>query len=138
MKDKTHKKMQEKLSLLTELIKLADADNSSREEEYLFMQWVAGSIGVSSADFNKLFDEFVEFTPPKLEVDRIIQFQRMVILANVDGEVDENEIQKIREMGLRMALNELAVDQVLAEMEEAENGILPADRLVEIFKIYHN
>ncbi len=130
--------MQEKLSLLTELIKLADADNSSREEEYLFMQWVAGSLGVSSADFNKLFDEYVEFTPPKLEVDRIVQFQRMVILANVDGEVDENEIQKIRELGMRMALNELAVDQVLAEMKEAENGILPADRLVHIFKIYHN
>lgn len=130
--------MEEKLSLLSELIKLADVDKNNREEEYLFLQWVAGSIGVTSEAFNKLFDEYADFTPPKLEVDRIVQFQRMVILANVDGEVDEKEISKIRELGMRMGLNGQAVNQVLSEMKDAENGILSAHRLVQIFKVYHN
>ncbi|MFT4678618.1 MAG: hypothetical protein ACI84C_000384 [Flavobacteriales bacterium] len=60
----------------------------------------------------------------------------MVILVNGDGQVSVLEISEIREMGMRMGLNELAVNQVLTEIQKAENGMLSTDRLVQILKVY--
>ena len=37
-----------------------------------------------SPGFLKVFDENISFQPPKLEGDRIVQFQRLILLMNVD------------------------------------------------------
>ena len=74
--------MKEKLSLLTELIKLVNCDNNQKKEEYQFLLMVAEQPGVPKNDFDSLFDEYIEFTPPKLEFDRILQFQRLTLYIN--------------------------------------------------------
>jgi hypothetical protein len=76
--------------------------------------------------------------PPKLEVDRIVQFHRLVLLMNVDLETSHLEINYIKEAGIRMGLNPLAIEQVLNEMNSFPNKIIPPERLLEIFQLYHN
>ena len=71
--------MDEKLSLLTELIKLSRCDNEVREKEYDFLLSIAQSLQVSKENFDGLFDEYIEFTPPESEFDRILQFHRLVL-----------------------------------------------------------
>lgn len=128
----------EKRSLLSELIKMAKADNSIRDVEFQFLLSIASQMGVSKDDFKELFEEYIEFNPPKLEFDRIVQFQRLVLLMNVDLEIDETELIYIKDLGMRMGLNPLAIEEVLSIMYDYPNKVVPPEKLLGIFKTYHN
>ena len=125
-------------SLLAELIKLAQADNDVRDIEFQFLLTIASQLGVTVDDFKILFEQYIKFMPPKLEVDRIVQFHRLVLLMNVDLETSHLEINYIKDAGIRMGLNPLATEQVLSEMNSFPNKIIPPERLLEIFQLYHN
>lgn len=130
--------MKEKLSILTELIKLAKVDMKLEDEEYQFLQVIANLLEIEKEQLDSLILEYVEFTPPPLEVDRILQFQRLVLLANVDMKLDSSELDMLKKAGLKLGLNLEAVEIVLAEMKKSKNGMVPVDRLIKIFKVYHN
>ena len=88
--------------------------------------------------FQKLFDEYSEFAPQPSEFDRIFQFHRLVLVANVDLNVNSAEIAQLKECGLRLGLRPTAVENVLTEMKKHENGMVPADVMLKIFQVYHN
>ena len=128
----------ERLSLLTELIKLARADREVRELEFEFLLLLADQMGITKAEFLQLFEDYIAFHPPKLEFERIIQLHRLVLIMNVDQEADESEKNHIREVGIRMGLHPMATEKVLEMMCEFPNGMIPPDTLISIFKTYHN
>ena len=130
--------MREQLGLLAELIKLARADQTVRHEEYNFLLNLALLLGVSKAELDTLFEELIECKPPKLENDRILQFHRMILLANVDHHIDKREMAFLRDAGIRMGLNPLTIEQVLQEMQTVENGKLSPEHLIKIFQVNHN
>jgi len=130
--------MKEKLSLLTELIKLARVDNELREKEYDFLLSVASSLNVAREEFDALFDEYIEFTPEKSEFDRILQFHRLVLLMNIDKETSEKELIHLKNIGIRIGLNPNATNKVLEVMNNYPNKVIPADTLIEIFKENYN
>lgn len=133
MEDRT-----ERLSLLSELIKLAKADKEIREQEYQFLAAIAHQLEITSEEFKELFDTYIEFTPPKMEMDRIVQFQRLVLMMNVDDEIKETELNHIKSLGIRMGLSPGATNAVLHEMNKYETGVIPPNRLMEIFKAQFN
>lgn len=133
MTDKT-----EKLSLMTELIKLANTDRELRESEYQFLLAIALQLQITPEEFKPLFDQYIDFTPPKNEFDRILQFQRLILLSNIDLQNDEKEIAFIRETGMKMGLNTLAIDEVLRRMNDYENKVIPPEKLIEIFTRNYN
>lgn len=130
--------MDEKLSLLADLVKLANADNDFREEEQQFIYAIAMQMGVSPQDYTRIFNGNINFIPPKLESNRILQFQRLILVMSVDGDASPKEIQLIKQLGLKMGLNPMAINTVLNEMHNYKNNMLPPNRLIEIFKQYHN
>ncbi len=130
--------MKEKLSLLTELIKLASCDKTVRQKEYDFILAIAERLGISKVQFDPLFAEYIEFTPPQSEFDRILQFHRLVLLMNIDQEPGSREMDFIKDLGIRMGLSPLATNKVLVEMNNYPNKMMPAERLIEIFREQHN
>ena len=128
----------EKLGLLAQLVKMAQADDKIRDIEFQFLLSLAAQMGVTKEEFKRLFEENIQFQPPKLESDRIIQFQRLILLMNVDLEIDEREMDYIKDLGIRMGLHPSATDTVLREMHNYENKIVPPARLIEIFSTFHN
>lgn len=130
--------MKEKLSLLTELIKLAQCDHKVREQEYRFLWTIAKSLQVSKEDFDSLFEEHIEFTPPESEFERILQFHRLVLLMNVDEESSDSELEFLRDIGIRLGLNPNATNRVLATMNDYPKKVIPPDKLIEIFKENYN
>lgn len=128
----------EKLSLLTELIKLARTDSELRDEEFIFLHAIAQQLEVSDEEFKGLFDKYIEFTPPKSELERIVQFQRLILVMNIDKNVNEKELNHIRDIGIKMGLQPTATNRLLRLMEEHENGVIPPDTLISIFRIQHN
>ncbi|MEZ5069911.1 MAG: TerB family tellurite resistance protein [Bacteroidales bacterium] len=130
--------MEEKLSLLTELIKLARSDKDLRQEEYDFLLQIAESLEVPREEFTGLFEQYIEFSPPKSEFERILQFQRLILLMNVDREARPEEIKTLKGIAIRLGLNPMATNAVLDQMTKHPNGVVPADKLVEIFKRHYN
>lgn len=130
--------LKERLSLLTELIKLAKSDELLRQAEFDFLYAIAKQLDISDDQFRDLFENYIEFTPPKNEMDRIVQFQRLILMMNVDRSVSSEELDHIREIGIRMGLAPRATDKVLETMKNFENGLIPPDELISIFKTFHN
>lgn len=128
----------EKLGLIAQLVRLAKADNHLKESEFQFLLALAAQMGVTKEDFKEIFEKNIEFNPPRLEAERIVQFQRLILLMNVDLEIDASEIEYIKGVGIRMGLHPAATDTVLKEMHNYENKVIPPARLIEIFSTYHN
>lgn len=126
------------MSILTELIKMARVDTEVRQIEYDFMLAIAKMLGVEEGEFRKLFDQYSEFAPQPSEFDRIFQFHRLVLVANVDLDVNSEEIAQLKECGLRLGLRPTAVENVLEEMKKHENGMVPPEIMLKIFQVYHN
>lgn len=130
--------MNERNSLLAELIKMANADNSIRDMEFQFLLTISSQMGVTKDDFKELFEQHIEFQPPKLEFERIIQFQRLVLLMNIDLEIAESEMQYIKDLGIRMGLHPMATNEVLNVMNRYPNKVVPPEVLIQIFRTFHN
>ena len=130
--------MEEKLSLLAELIKLARCDNKLSEQEYLFLWSVAQSLHIDKPEFEKLFNADIDLKAPVSEFDRILQFHRLVLLMNIDKISSDKEIRFLKDIAIRLGLNPMATNQVLRTMNEYPNKVIPADRLISIFKEHYN
>ena len=130
--------MNEKLSILSELIKLSIIDKSNKEEEYSFISMIAESLAVSKDQLDMLFSEYAEYAPPKLEIGRILQLQRLILLANIDMEVDKTEKNLIFKAGIRLGLRPESIESVLIKMKDYPGGMIPENELISIFKSYHN
>jgi hypothetical protein len=128
----------ERLSLLSDLIRLAKADGEVQNIEFDLMLQMAIQLGVTTEEFKSLFEKYIDEVPPKLESDRIIQFHRLVLLMNVDEEAEIQEIEYIKHAGIKMGLNPLATNHILRIMYDYPKRIIPTQKLIEIFKLYHN
>ena len=128
----------EKLGLLAQLVQMAQSDDKIRDVEFQFLLSLAAQMGVTKDEFKRLFEENIEFQPPKLESERIVQFQRLILLMNIDLEIDQSELDYIKDLGIRMGLHPMATNTVLKEMHNYENKVIPPARLIEIFRTYHN
>jgi len=130
--------LKEKLSILSELIKLARIDKELRDEEFNFLFAVSKMLGIDKAEFERLFNEYIEYTPPAIETNRILQFYRMVLLINSDLNASSEELSFVKSAGLRFGLHTDAIEIVLFEMKNHKKGIVPEDKLIEIFKTHYN
>ncbi len=130
--------IEEKRSLISEMIAFAKADKKIKEEEYQFIRIVAEQLQLSKEDVDALFDKQVDYVPVKPESQRILQFHRLVLLMNVDQEANQQELRKIKELGLKMGLRAEAIDTVLREMFNYENKVIPPGELINIFKRHYN
>lgn len=129
---------EEKLSILSEMIAFAKADNVLRVAEYAFLVDVASSLGIEKDVFDGLLQEKAEKKILKTQAERIVQFHRLVLLMNVDKEQHQSEIRKLHNVGLSMGLPPSAISQVLEVMHQYPNKVVPPDVLIKIFTAHYN
>lgn len=128
----------EKLSLLSEMIAFAKADKEIKKIEYNFLLGVAKQLEVSREDFDYLIEHPINYVNLKSHSERIVQFHRLVLLMHIDKERTQAEIVKLYNYGLRMGLSHESITKVLYLMEGFPNMIVPADVLIDIFKVQYN
>jgi uncharacterized tellurite resistance protein B-like protein len=128
----------EVLSLLSEMITLVRSDHEVNQKEYNFIYAIALQFGIDKEELDELFNKNVKYSPPKPESERILQFHRLVLLMNVDEVQHPEEINKLKEFGVRMGLSPFAIDRVLKIMNNFEDKIVPPNVLIDIFKTYYN
>ena len=128
----------EVLSLLSEMITFVRSDHEVNQKEYNFIYAIALQFGIDKEELDELFNKNVKYSPPKPESERILQFHRLVLLMNVDEVQHPEEINKLKEFGVRMGLSPFAIDRVLKIMNNFEDNIVPPNVLIDIFKTYYN
>ncbi|MBD3862543.1 MULTISPECIES: TerB family tellurite resistance protein [Olleya] len=128
----------EKLSLLSEMIAFAKSDDSIKSVEYNFLLAVAKQLEISREDFDYLINNPVNRMVLKSHSERIVQFHRMVLLMHVDQERTQQELAKLYNYGLRMGLNHESITKVLYLMEGFPDMMVPAEVLIDIFKVQYN
>ena len=128
----------EKLSLLSEMIAFAKSDDSIKSVEYNFLLAVAQQLEVSREDFDYLINNPVNRMVLKSHSERIVQFHRMVLLMLVDQERTQQVLAKLYNYGLRMGLNHESITKVLYLMEGFPDMMVPAEVLIDIFKVQYN
>lgn len=130
--------MDEKKSMLSALIELSKVDGKVTEMETGFIHQIGMQLGVAENELLDLFEHPVEFNPPKQHFERIVQFQRMVLLMNVDLKVDEKELAHLKFMGMRLGLNPNAVNEVLTRMYDYPDNMIPPNDLIAIYAKHMN
>jgi len=130
--------MDEKKSMISELIELSKVDGKVTEMETGFIHQIGKQMGLEEADMLHLFEFPFPYTPPTEHFERIVQFQRMVLLMNVDMEVHDKELAHLRFMGMRLGLNPNAVNEVLEKMHDYPNNMIPPNDLIAIYAKHMN
>ncbi|EGV42930.1 TerB family tellurite resistance protein [Bizionia argentinensis JUB59] len=128
----------EKLSLLSEMISFANNEKDLKPIEYSFLLAIAKQLGICRADFDYLTVNPITYIHLKSQSERIVQFHRLVLLMNIDVEHTLKSEIKLYNYGLRMGLSHESINKVLYIMEEFPNKIVPADVLIDIFKVQYN
>ena len=128
----------EKLSLLSEMIAFARLDKSLKEIEYNFLLGVARQLDITREDFEYLLENPATYVHLKSHSERIVQFHRLVLLMNMNGEYTSKEIMRLHNFGLRMGLSHESINRVLELMESFPDRIIPPDFLIDIFKVKYN
>ena len=129
---------QEKLSILSELIAFARVDYRIKDDEYDFLLSVANLMEVKKSSLDSLLKKKSEITIPTTQMERIVQFHRLLLLMNVDNEQHKKEIEKLHNIGLWMGLPPSAITQVLEVMHQYPNKVVPTDVLLRIFRAHYN
>ncbi|WP_276390214.1 TerB family tellurite resistance protein [Eudoraea chungangensis] len=130
--------LEEKLSILSEMIAFAKADEDLNDSEYNFLFSVATNLGVNKKTFDSLFKAKAQKIIPKTQAERILQFHRLLLLMNVDNNQRLVEISKLHNIGLGMGLPPSAIEQVLSVMHQYPDKIVPPEVLIDIFKAHYN
>ena len=130
--------MPEKKSIISELISLSKVDGVVADDEVALIRTLGEMIGLSDREILDVFRNPAPFTPPQAPMDRILQFHRLVLLMNIDGEVNPKEIQHLKFAGIKLGLDADAAEEVLVKMQEYENNLIPPDALLAIFTKHLN
>ncbi len=123
----------EKMSMMAELVKLARADEEVRTEEIQFLSAIAIDLGITDADLQTLVNRHIEFVVPRDDANRILQFQRLVLLLFVDFKISEKEVIALKTVGMKLGLSPDAIDNVLKEMDQNGGKALDIEELKGIF-----
>lgn len=129
---------EEKLSLLSEMLSFAKTDGVVKDEEYRFIIAVAAQLNISKDEVDNLDVSEVDKKILKPESQRILHFQRLVLLMNIDKKASQKELHTIKDFGFKMGLRPEAVHTVLREMHNYPNKMIPPDRLMKIFTRFYN
>lgn len=129
---------EEKRSLLSDLIALSKVDNNVSFMEEHFIYSVAQQLNISSEELKHIHENPVPFNPQDIEMERITQFYRLLLLMKMDGEYHEKEIEFCKNMGLKMGLPPAATNEVMKRIIASEQGYLPPEEVIKIFQTHHN
>lgn len=113
-------------------------DGEIKPSEIQLIEKLAERMTIPKSDVYKLFQNPKPSRPPFSEADRITHFYKLMLVMRVDGETDDSELETLVNFGLKMGIRPGVADQILKKMDQYENGIVPADELLNIFKIYYN
>jgi hypothetical protein len=135
--DSTH---EEKLSHISDLIRISKIDGDESHMELNFINSVADRLGVSRKEVQDIYQGKlnIQFKTPKHENQVIDQFHRIVLLIGIDKMITKEEVELCFQLGVKMGLNYNAIMEVLKKAMSNPAFIMQKKEMEGIFNKYRN
>lgn len=130
--------IQEKKSLIKDLINLSEIDGEQNMSEMQFIYAIAKSFGMTDEELTNLRNEDIDFIPPAKPFDRIEHMHRLMLLMASDNTFLDVEKRFLINIGLKMGLRPEAVSALFEKMEASETNIISPEEIMEVYTIYYN
>ncbi len=124
--------------LLSDLIQMVMADGKVNPSEISFIQKLAVRMDIPEEEVVALFEKPQPSKPIFSEVERITHFYKLILVMKIDNEVHPKELMALKNFSLQMGIRPNVADQILKKMDQYPNHTVPAEELLEIFKMYYN
>jgi len=130
---------QKQTHILT-LLMLAEADNRDHINEIRFINNVAGRIGLNESDVQEIdkHPERLRFSLPESEEDRMTVLYDLLFLMKIDGNVAEEEMELVRELGVRLGFRISMVEEFIQTIAKYVGQQVPSNALLDIIRKYMN
>jgi uncharacterized protein len=138
LKQKNDKSIIENEALMFQLTELSKVDGEIKEMEFGFLLQIAHQLGLTKEELMELFEKKINHTPPKNELERIVQFYRLCLLMFVDNELHHDELKALRNTAIKMGLQPQATEQVISWLENHPGQSMPTNQLIKIFQTNFN
>ncbi len=125
-------------SLISDLIRLAEADGKLTHSEYDFILRLAKRMDVTEEEVAELFKNPIQSKTKYSELERITHFHKLVLLMNVDREAHKKEIISVKNFGLKMGIRSDVINQILDRMNDYDDKVIPTAELIQIFRSNYN
>ena len=130
--------LEEKKSLIKNLIDLAVVDGAQNMDEMKFIKALANGLDISEEELSTLKDSKIDFIPPKEVGDRIEHMHKLILLMATDQTFSEIEKIFIQNIGLRMGIRQQAILNLMEKLENSPNNILSPDEIMSVYNTYYN
>jgi pimeloyl-ACP methyl ester carboxylesterase len=138
LKQNQNKPISENEALMFQLTVMSKVDGEIKEIEFGFLLQIAQQLGLTKEELIEIYEKKISITPPKNEIERIVQFYRLCLLMFVDNELHHEELKALRNSAIRMGLQPLATEQVIAWLKQHPGKSIPTNELLRIFQINFN
>ncbi|MEM0519409.1 MULTISPECIES: TerB family tellurite resistance protein [Aequorivita] len=125
-------------ALLSDLIQMIKVDGKIKNSEIQFIQKMATRMNISDKELINLIEDPAPSQAVYSEVERITHFYKLILVMKIDNETHHTELVALKNFGLKMGIRPVVADQILRKMEQSKEQTLPAEELLNIFKIYYN
>ena len=136
--DFQHLNKEQKLNLLSQLVKMAKADKIFKFVEFKYLTDVAELLGITSGQLDEIIENDIVAPLPKNMPDRTRQIYRLSVMMMVDGEISKEEMILLKNYAVELGLTPNGVEIMIARMEQNKGGMLLDDELLQIFSIQLN
>lgn len=117
---------------------MVKADGKIKRSEMQLIQKLAKRLGIHKDEVSQIFKHPQPTQTLYSEVDRITHFYRLALVMQVDQEIHDSEIGALKNFGLKMGIRPVVADQIINIMNQYKGSPVPAEELLNIFKIYYN
>ncbi|MFO7658832.1 MAG: hypothetical protein R6W78_17365 [Bacteroidales bacterium] len=127
-------------SFLLMIIKLSDADHRIDQNEARFIGDLADKLGITKDEITNIHDhpEDLQFTLPDNMLERMQQFYHLLFLMRIDGQITTEEREICRNLGFRLCLNPLLMDDLINLMVDNLSRRIPEGEMLNAVKKYLN
>ncbi len=133
-----NKPLEDKITILRRLVKMAKADLVFKHEEYKYLQDLADTLGVKRKILMEIIDEELPEKKTEALLERAKQLYRLAIMMLVDGVVANEEVALLKEYTIELGFAPHVIDIMLERMAKNKGGMLFDEDLVEIFSLHKN
>lgn len=129
-----------KMAIYGNLYIMAAADEEVSEEETIFLENAAESLGLNEDEIEHIHSNYqnMELVVPEGEEERYYALRNIVFMMLIDGEIDKAEYTKCVQYAQLADLDQQAVDSIITEYRQKADAYKepPADLDIENIDIY--
>jgi uncharacterized tellurite resistance protein B-like protein len=128
-------------SIIALLVKLQIADGQSTEHEYVYIQKVAWSLGLSNSDVEEVIHNlhlYREALAPKTEKERMTILYYLLFFMLVDQKVSMEEEKLVQEFAFRLGFRTALTTDLVQVIKDHATSHLPAEKMLQAIKKYLN